>query len=188
MILLRIHLTPSAMRKCSPLLSVFSMTKLRNALRFSGRVMSPSPSTPPSPETHRSNIHTIIYNLKYQLFPSERWEFHQHTVIGFKQLARRGVEVLQFEIAWPSQRHPKALCMPAFPPQNILWEATRPRTDVAEVQRLALTVLHQRFLYDKSIIFIEADDYMDLRSVIHQRCCIGANTLTPWESFGLVNM
>lgn len=46
-------LTPSAMRKCIPFLSVFSMTKLRNALMFSGRVMSPSPSTPPSPEVRK---------------------------------------------------------------------------------------------------------------------------------------
>lgn len=42
--------TPSAMRKWTPLRSVFSRTKFRNALMFSGRVISPSPSTPPSPD------------------------------------------------------------------------------------------------------------------------------------------
>lgn len=42
--------TPSAMRKWTPLRSVLSRTKFRNALMFSGRVISPSPSTPPSPD------------------------------------------------------------------------------------------------------------------------------------------
>lgn len=46
-------LTPSAMRKCNPLLSVFSRTKFLKAVMFSGREMSPSPSTPPSPVNHR---------------------------------------------------------------------------------------------------------------------------------------
>lgn len=46
-------LTPSAMRKCSPLPSVLSSTKFRKAVTFSGRVMSPSPSTPPSPGKHK---------------------------------------------------------------------------------------------------------------------------------------
>lgn len=49
-------LTPSAMRKCSPRRSVLSRTKFRKALMFSGRVMSPSPSTPPSPGTNKWGV------------------------------------------------------------------------------------------------------------------------------------
>lgn len=42
--------TPSAIKKCTPLWSVLSKTKFRKAVMFSGRVMSPSPSIPPSPK------------------------------------------------------------------------------------------------------------------------------------------
>jgi len=53
-------LTPSAMRKCSPRLSVLSMTKFRKALMFSGRVMSPSPSMPPSPGKIQENTSHLL--------------------------------------------------------------------------------------------------------------------------------
>ncbi len=57
-------LPPSAIKKCRPRPSVLSRIKLRNAVMFSGRVMSPSPSIPPSPETpvmrHSREIHNIL--------------------------------------------------------------------------------------------------------------------------------
>lgn len=137
------------MRKCSPLLSVFSMTKLRNAVTFSGRVMSPSPSTPPSPETQTAGQASAkSFRTRNTNGLSSLRRFPQRTVIRLKQLARRRVEVLQFEITRPSQRHPEAFSVPPFPPQDVLWEAARPRADVAKVQKLALSVLHQGFLHD----------------------------------------
>lgn len=76
--------------------------------------------------------------------------------------------------------------MPASLPQHILWKASRPCTDVTKVQKLALAVLRQRFL-NNEICFISPSVYMGLH--VHNQHIISVfDPLTPWESFGLVNI
>ena len=47
------------------------------------------------------------------------------TVVGLKQLAGRGVEVLQLEVAGSFEGHAEALGVPAPLPQDVLGEAAR---------------------------------------------------------------
>lgn len=144
-------LTPSAMRKCSPLFSVLSRTKFRKAVMFSGRVMSPSPSTPPSPETHRGQVFTQLFITRQRTSFSSpiQCDVHARTIIRLKQLARGCKEILQLEVTGSFKRHAKPLRMPTSPPQYVLWKASRSRTNIAKVQKLTLTVLCQRFLCNK---------------------------------------
>lgn len=138
-------LTPSAMRMCSPFLSVLSSTKFLKAVMFSGRVMSPSPSTPPSPGTHRGQVVT-----KSLLSGDITDKFCERTIIRLKQLARCCKEIFQFEVTGSFQRHAEALGVPASLPQYVLWKASRPCADVPEVQKLALAVLCQSFLHNET--------------------------------------
>ena len=66
------------------------------------------------------------------------------TVVGLKQLAGRGVEVLQLEVTGPLQRHAEALGVPAALPQHVLREAARARAHVGEVQQLSVVLPRQR--------------------------------------------
>lgn len=156
-------LTPSAIRQCSPLLSVFSRTKFLKAVMFSGRVMSPSPSTPPSPENHSGHPHWNGYCLRQFLFLCECAALI-HTIIRFKKFTRCCIEIFQFEVTGSFQRHTKAFSMPAPPPQNVLWKASRSSTDIAEVQKLTFTVFCQGFLQKTNLnqlTFMDASCYSD---------------------------
>lgn len=70
----------------------------------------------------------------------------QGTIVRLKQLAGRGVEILQFEVARPLQRHPEAFGVPASPPQDVLGKSAGPGAHVAEVQKLVAIVVGQRLL------------------------------------------
>lgn len=139
------------MRKCSPLFSAFSRTKFLKAVMFSGRVMSPSPSTPPSPVTHKGQPFTES-SIAWDHFcpPSER-DVPVHTIIRLEELTRRCVEIFQFEVTGSFQRHAKSLCMPTPFPQNVLRKASRSCTDVAEIQKLSFPVLCQGFLQKRNL-------------------------------------
>ena len=112
-----------------------------------------------------------------------------HTIIWLEQLTRGCIEILQFEITGSLQCHPKALGMPPPLPQYVFGKASRPCADVTKVQKLALTVLCKRFLYNERGL---------LHHLFKQACMCWANKtsvhhcnfdqLTPCESFGLVNM
>lgn len=140
------------MRMCSPRLSVLSWTKFRKAVMFSGRVMSPSPSTPPSPGDKQAKGHCRPLNHSS---PRDVTRFRSpgrgraRTVIRLEQLTRRRKEIFQFEVTRPFQRHAEPFGMPTSPPQYVLREAAGPRADVAEVQQFPLAVLCQRFLHSE---------------------------------------
>jgi len=53
-----------------------------------------------------------------------------------KELARCSKKIFQLEIIWSLQCKSKALCIPAFTPQDILTEATWPGTDVSKIQQI----------------------------------------------------
>ena len=66
------------------------------------------------------------------------------TVVRLKQLAGRGVEVLQLEVTGALQRQAEALGMPAPLPQHVLREAPGARAHVSEVQQLPVVLPRQR--------------------------------------------
>lgn len=63
------------------------------------------------------------------------------TVVGLKQLAGRGEEVLQLEVAGSLQRHAEALGVPTPLPQDVLRKASGPRAHVAKVEEFAHVLL-----------------------------------------------
>lgn len=174
-------LTPSAMRKCSPRFSVLSRTKFLKAVMFSGRVMSPSPSTPPSPGTHRGHVFRESFIIRPP--PESCVQVCVCTIIRLKQLAWCGIKILQFEVTGSFQRHAKSFGMPTPPPQDVLWKASWSCTDVTKVEKLAVTIPCQRFLHNESLL-LAPSVYMSLCIVYQQNL----KKLTPCESFGLVNM
>lgn len=125
----------------------------------------------------RSNSHWNTHCLRQFLFLCQH-DVLVHTIIRLKQFTRCCIEILQFEVTGPFQRHTKALSMPAPPPKNVLRKTSRSRTDVAKVQKLAFTVFCQGFLKNTDLnhlaFMAEAAEPTD--------------ALTPCESFGLVNM
>lgn len=100
-------------------------------------------------EPQRSSWRWMIHHLRHNqfLFSPDR-DVHIHTIIRLKQLARCCIKIFQFEVTGSFQCHAKPLGMPTPPPQNVLWKASRPSTDVPEVQKLAIAVLCQRFLHN----------------------------------------
>lgn len=74
--------TPSAIRKWTPLRSVLSKTKFRKAVTFSGRVISPSPSIPPSPgrtqDSHSANLPCATQELGHKFSRAVKLFWHGH--------------------------------------------------------------------------------------------------------------
>lgn len=101
-------------------------------------------------DTQRSSFHWIIHHLRQDqfLFSPER-DVHAPTIVRLEKLTRRCIEIFQFEVTGSFQRHAKPLGMPTPLPEYVLWKASRTCTDVAEVQKLALAVLCQRFLHNE---------------------------------------
>lgn len=68
------------------------------------------------------------------------WKTENFTVVRFEEFTGGGVEVLQFKIIGSFQSHAEAFRVPTFPPQDVLWESSRPGAHIPKIKQLALPI------------------------------------------------